>query len=109
MQPWLMLALAITSELIGETVLKASGGFKRIGPSIVVFVTFVLSYVFLSLSITVIPLSIAYAVWTGIGVFAMAIIGTLLFREILTWPRIAGMVLVIAGTVLLNFFIQGES
>lgn len=108
MQPWLMLALAITSELIGETALKASGGFKRIGPSIVVFVCFILSFVFLSLSITALPLSIAYAVWSGVGVVATAIIGTLLFREILTWPRIVGMMLVIAGTVLLNLFIQGE-
>ena len=109
MQPWLMLALAITSEQIGETALKASGGFKKIGPSIVVFVCFILSYVFLSLSLTVVPLSIAYAVWSAIGVFAMAIIGALLFREILTWPRIVGMALVLVGTVLLNLFIRGES
>lgn len=107
MQPWLMLALAITSELIGETALKAAGGFKRIAPSIVVFVCFVLSYVFLSLSIKVVPLSIAYAVWSGVGVVATAIIGTLLFREILTWPKILGMALVIVGTVLLDVFIRG--
>jgi small multidrug resistance pump len=109
MQPWLMLALAIVSELIGETALKSAGGFKKIVPSIIVFVCFVLSYVFLSLSIKVVPLSIAYAVWSGIGVFATAVIGTLLFREILTWPRIAGMALVIVGTVLLNLFTQGDA
>ena len=107
MQPWLMLALAIASELIGETALKSAGGFKKIVPSIIVFVCFVLSYVFLSLSIKVVPLSIAYAVWSGIGVFATAVIGTLLFREILTWPRMAGMALVIVGTVLLNLFTRG--
>lgn len=109
MQPWLMLALAITSELIGETALKAAGGFKRIGSSLVVFVCFILSYVFLSLSITVVPLSIAYAVWSGIGVFATAIIGTWLFRERMTRPKIAGMALIVVGTVLLNLFIRGES
>ncbi len=108
MQPWLMLALAITSELIGETALKAAGGFKRIGPSIVVFVCFILSYVFLSLSITVVPLSIAYAIWSGVGVFATAVIGSLLFREYLTQPKVLGMVLIIVGTVLLNLFTRGE-
>jgi small multidrug resistance pump len=108
MQPWLMLALAITSELIGETALKAAGGFKRLGPSIVVFVCFILSYVFLSVSILVLPLSIAYAVWSGVGVFATALIGIWLFREHLTRPKILGMVLIVVGTVLLNLFIRGE-
>jgi small multidrug resistance pump len=102
MSPWLYLALAIGVELVGSAALKASGGFTRPRPTLVVLVCYGLSFLFFSRSLLAIPLGVAYAVWSGVGVAATAVIGVVVFRESLRWRRLAGMGLVIGGVVALN-------
>jgi small multidrug resistance pump len=99
---WLLLALAIGSELVGTTALKASAGFKRPLPSLAVVACYGISFFCLSQSLTVIPLGVAYAIWSGVGIAATALIGAVVFREALTRPRSLGVLLVIAGVVALN-------
>ncbi|MBC2885051.1 multidrug efflux SMR transporter [Ochrobactrum sp. CM-21-5] len=96
------LAIAICSEVIGTLSLKASEGFTRPGPSIVVVITYGLAFYFLSLTLKTIPVGVAYAVWSGIGVTLVALIGWLLFGQKLDLAAIVGMSLIIAGVVVLN-------
>jgi len=97
---WLM--LAIGTEVVATSALKASDGFSRLVPSIVVVAGYAASFYFLSLSLREIPLGVVYAVWSGIGTAAIALIGVLFFQETLGWLGIGGIVLIVLGVVLLN-------
>lgn len=104
MPVYALLAIAICSEVIGTLSLKASEGFTRPIPSIIVVVTYGLAFYFLSLTLKTIPVGIAYAVWSGIGVTLVALIGWLVFGQKLDFAAVAGMALIIAGVVVLNLF-----
>jgi len=97
---WLLLAIA--SEVVATSALKASDGFTRLGPAVVVVVGYATSFYFLALTLRDIPLGVTYAVWSGIGTAAIAIIGVVFFRETLGWAGIAGITLIVLGVVLLN-------
>jgi small multidrug resistance pump len=84
--------------------LKASDGFTRLGPSVVVIIAYGLAFYFLSLTLKTIPVGIAYAVWSGIGVTLVALIGWLVFGQKLDFAAVAGMGLIIAGVIVLNLF-----
>ncbi len=99
MNAWLLLAIAIASELIATTSLKASHGFRRPLPSIMVVLSYGASFYSLSRALQVLPLGIAYAVWGGVGVAVTALIGLVFFREALTPVRVAGLALIVAGVV----------
>lgn len=99
---WLLLAGTIACELVGTTALPASAGFTR-WPTAVVVVGYGASLFLLSRSIQAgMQVSVAYAVWSGAGTAAIAVIGALFLREPLTVVKVAGIVLVIAGVVVLN-------
>ena len=102
MQPVIWLLLAIGSEIVATSALKAADGFTRLVPGIVVVVGYAVSFYFLSLSLRDIPLGVVYAVWSGIGTAAIALIGVVFFQETLGWAGIAGIVLIVLGVVLLN-------
>ncbi|UWF67407.1 MULTISPECIES: SMR family transporter [unclassified Brucella] len=102
MSVYAFLAIAIFSEVIGTLSLKASEGFSRLGPSIVVVVAYGLAFYFLSLTLKTIPIGVAYAIWSGVGVTLVALIGWLVFGQKLDLPAIAGMGLIIAGVIVLN-------
>jgi multidrug transporter EmrE-like cation transporter len=104
MHPMLLLFLAIISEVVGTTALKYSEGFTKVAPSGVVIVGYGLAFYLLSLSLKQIPLGTAYAIWSGVGTAATAVIGVLLWREVVDLPRVAGILLIIGGVVLLNAF-----
>ena len=95
----MILFLAILSEVVGTVALKASDGFARLGPSVVV-VGYGLSFYLLALALKQIPLGVAYAIWSGLGT---AVAGILLWRESLNLAGV-GILLIIAGVVLLNVF-----
>jgi small multidrug resistance pump len=101
---YLYLAAAIVSEVVGTSFLKyASGPKSAWWAYVIVVVGYVLSFVLLSLTLRVgVPLGIAYAIWAGVGVVAVAIISWVVFHEALTWQQIVGMVLVIGGVGLLE-------
>lgn len=101
---YLFLALAIVGEVIATTFLKVASGEKAAWWTyVIVGVGYVFAFAMLSLSLgRGVPLGIAYAIWAGIGVVAVAIISWLAFGELLTWQQILGMVLVAGGVVLLE-------
>jgi small multidrug resistance pump len=101
---YLYLAAAIVSEVIATSFLKFASGPKNVWWAyIIVGVGYVLSFVLLSLTLRGgVPLGIAYAIWAGVGVVAVAVISWVVFHEALTWVQIVGMVLVIGGVGLLE-------
>ena len=104
MPQWIFLSIAIVCEVIGTSALKASDGFTRLWPSVIVIVGYAAAFYFLSLTLKTIPVGVAYAVWAGAGVALIALIGWLYFGQRLDAPAIIGMLLIVAGVVVLNVF-----
>ena len=100
--PYLFLALAISSEICATVSMKFSEGFTRLLPSIVVVLGYVFSFVMLSQALKHMPVSTAYAIWSGAGTAVVAAIGFTLLGEGLNALKLAGVVLIIAGVVALN-------
>jgi small multidrug resistance pump len=98
------LLLAIAAEIVGTLSLKASNGFTRLGPSVLVVAGYATAFFFVSLSLKQLNISTAYAIWAGAGTAGVAILGAVLFGESLRWPALLGIVLIIAGVVLVNYF-----
>lgn len=101
---WLYLAIAIVAEVVGTSFLKASAGFTKLLPSMMVVVGYGLAFFFLSLTLDKVPVGIAYAVWSGAGVTLIAAIGWLFLGQKLDPAAIVGMGLIVAGVVVLNLF-----
>ncbi len=101
---WLYLAIAIISEVIGTLALKASEGFSQAIPGIVCIVAYAIAFYFLSLVVKTIPVGIAYAVWAGAGIVLITVAGALWFKQIPDLAAVAGIVLIIAGVVVINVF-----
>jgi small multidrug resistance pump len=95
---------AVLSEVTATTALKFSEGFTRLVPSIVVVLGYGLSFYLLSLSLKVIPIGVAYALWSGIGIVLTVLAGLILWREPLDWARITGIILIISGILVINLF-----
>ncbi len=104
MNAWWYLGIAIVSEVAATSALKASESFSRFWPSLVVVVGYALAFYFLSLTLKSIPVAVAYAVWSGVGIALIAIIGWLLFGQALDLPGIVGITLIVAGVLVLNLF-----
>lgn len=104
MSKWLLLSIAILAEVFGTSFLKASEGFTRVGPSIAVVVGYLVSFYFLALSLKVIPVGIAYAIWAGVGVVLIACIGWMIFGQKLDTAAIIGIAMILGGVVVLNLF-----
>jgi small multidrug resistance pump len=99
---WLYLLIAILTEVVGTTLMKVSQGLTRLVPSVLMFLLYGISFVFMALALKRIEVSIAYAVWSGLGTALIAAIGIFWFRESFNIPKLVGIVLIIAGVVLLN-------
>jgi len=99
-----ILFLAILSEVIATTSLKFSEGFTRLVPSVVVVIGYGSSFYLLSVALKSMPLGVAYAIWSGVGLILTVIAGMVLFRETLDWARVVGILLIIAGIVFINVF-----
>lgn len=104
MTGYISLALAITGELIGTTLLKYTAGFTKILPTAGALVAYALCFFFLAKSLESIKLSVAYASWSGLGIVAAALISMFLFNEQLNLLSVLGIILIIAGVVVLNLF-----
>src|SRR5690606_29971387 len=104
MKHWLFLGTAIISEVIATSALKASDGFSRLWPSLIVVAGYAVSFYFLSLTLKTLPVGVAYAIWSGLGIVLISLIGIVLFGQKLDMPAIIGMGLIIAGVVVMNVF-----
>ncbi|WUH92859.1 multidrug efflux SMR transporter [Streptomyces sp. NBC_00433] len=100
--PYVLLALAIAAEVCATSCLKLTDGYTRLWPTVAVAVGYLLSFALLGRALVRIPVSLAYAVWSGVGTAAVAAIGAAAFGESLGWLQWAGIALVIAGVVVLN-------
>jgi len=99
---WLHLALAILLEVAGTSCMKLSAGFTRLVPSVLIFLFYALAFIALTLALKKIPVSVAYAIWSGVGTALIAIIGILFFKEAATIAKLASIGLIIVGVVWLN-------
>ena len=101
---WLYLFLAIAFEVVGTMALKYSDGFKKLIPSLVVLVGYGASFYLFSLVLKYIPLGVAYAIWGGVGIILISLIGFFVFKQRFDLPGLIGIVLIVAGTLVLNLF-----
>jgi small multidrug resistance pump len=101
---YLFLGLAILFEIIGTSFLKISAGFTKILPTIVVALSYIACFYFMSLSLKTIPLGIVYAVWAGVGIVLIALISVFIFKQSLDIPAIVGIALIVAGVFTINIF-----
>lgn len=101
---WLYLAIAILSEVVATSLLKAADGFTRWVPSVIVIAGYACSFFFLSLTLRAIPLGIAYAVWSGVGLALVSLVGWVVYKQTLDLPALIGIGLIVAGILVLNLF-----
>lgn len=102
MPSWLYLLMAIVLEVSGTTCMKLSEGFTRAPFAWCMFGLYALSFTALTFALKQIPLSVAYAIWSGLGTAIIALLGVLIFREAITPFKLIGIVLIIAGVVTVN-------
>jgi small multidrug resistance pump len=100
--PYLYLGIAIVFEVIGTSALQASESLTRLVPSLIMAVTYAASFVFPALTLRTIPVGIAYALWSGIGIVLIAAVGWVWFKQTLDTPALIGLGLIIGGVVVVN-------
>ena len=103
-QAYLLLALAIITEVTGSTLLVKSERFSKLIPSVAVVILFAIAFYLLSHVIKVIPLGVAYAIWAGVGIILTALIGVVVLKQSLDAPAIMGILLIVCGVVVMNLF-----
>jgi len=101
---YLYLALAIIAEVAATSALKASEGFARLVPSIIVIVGYCVAFYLLTLVLRVIPVGITYAIWSGLGIVLVTIVGIFLYQEIPDLPAMIGMCLIVTGVIVIHVF-----
>jgi len=104
MNPYSYLIVAIISEVIATTALKASASFTRPLPSLLVVMGYSSSFYCLSICLKFINIGVAYAIWSGIGIVLVTILGWLVYRQQIDAAGLAGLGLIIAGVLVLNLF-----
>lgn len=102
--PAILLILAIISEVIATSALKATEGFTRILPTIVVIAGYITAFYLLSLVLKDIPVGITYAVWSGVGIVLITLVAYVSYRQALDPAALAGIALIIAGVLVINLF-----
>ena len=101
---WVYLGLAIVSEVLATASLKSTEGFTRLVPSIVVLVGYSAAFYFLSLTLDTIPIGVAYAVWSGVGVATITLVSFVLYDQKIDVAGLVGIGLIVAGVVVLRLF-----
>ena len=101
---YIYLAVAIIAEVAATTALKASEEFTRPIPSLIVIIGYGIAFYCLTLVLRTIPVGIAYAIWAGLGIVLIALVGAILFRQVPDLPAIIGMTLIVCGVVIVNVF-----
>lgn len=104
MSHWVYLAFAIFAEVLGTSFLKSADGFTRIGPSVVVVLSYIVAFYCLALTLRTMPVGVAYAVWAGAGVALITLVGWVFLGQRLDGPALAGIALIVAGVVVINLF-----
>ena len=101
---YLILTVAIFFEVGGTMLLPVSQNFTKIIPTLILAVLYLLSFYLITFVVDKIPIAIVYATWSGLGVFTVAILGYILFKQSLSWQAVLGLFLIDMGVVLVNSF-----
>ncbi|KQM46589.1 DMT family transporter [Chryseobacterium sp. Leaf201] len=101
---YLFLSLAIVLEVVGSSFMKSSHGFSKLLPTVITIVAYIACFFFLSQALKFIPLGVVYAIWGGLGIVLTAVISVVVFREPVDIPTIIGIVLIVSGVFVMNFF-----
>lgn len=98
------LILAIFSEVVATSCLKKTDGFTVLTPSLIVILGYALAFYFLSLTLNVIPVGVAYAIWAGVGMVLISLAGLIFYQQALDIPTIIGICFIIIGVIVLNVY-----
>nr|WP_321252898.1 SMR family transporter [uncultured Ruegeria sp.] len=101
---YLFLLVAVLSETIGTTALQASQQFTRFWPSVLVVVGYGFAFYFMALTLKFMPVGVVYAIWSGLGIFLIAIIGFVVFGQRLDWPAVIGLTFILSGILIIHLF-----
>lgn len=101
---YVYLSIAIIAEVIATGALRASQGFTVVLPSAISILGYVVAFYFLSLTLKTMPVGIAYAIWSGVGIVLISLVGWLVYKQSLDLPAITGMGLIMAGVVVINIW-----
>ena len=104
MNPYIVLFLAIIFEVIGTMLLPASQNFTKLIPTTLLTIFYLSAFYLLTFVVNKLPIAIVYATWSGLGIFTIAILGYIFFKQTLAWQAILGMFLIVIGVVLVNTF-----
>ncbi|WP_105901479.1 DMT family transporter [Vibrio gangliei] len=104
MKHWLFLAVSIVSEVVATSAMKSSYGFTKLVPSLIVVTGYAVAFYFLSLTLKTIPVGIAYAIWAGLGIVLIGVIGWIFHGQKLDLPAVLGMGLILLGVIIINVF-----
>lgn len=106
---YLYLSIAILAEVVATSALNASQGFTRLWPSVTTVVGYSIAFYALSLTLRTIPMGIAYAVWAGVGIVLIALVGAVFFKQMPDFAAMLGMGFIIAGVVLVTLVSNAAS
>ena len=109
MSGYMYLAIAILSEVIATSALKSSDSFTKFGPSLVVILGYGISFYCLSVVLKTIPVGVAYAIWSGMGIVLITLLGWLVFSQRLDLPAFLGMALIVAGVIVIYAFSKSST
>jgi len=101
---YIYFAAAIVSEVVATSALKASKQFTKLTPSLIVIIGYCISFYLVTLVLRTIPVGITYAIWAGVGIVLVALVGAILYKQIPDIPAVIGMGLIVAGVVIINVY-----
>ena len=101
---YIYLAVAIIAEVVATSALKASEEFTRWIPSMIVVIGYGAAFYYMTLVLRSIPIGITYAVWAGLGIVLVTVIGAVLYKQIPDMPAMIGIGLIVAGVIVINLF-----
>ncbi|MCM0755479.1 SMR family transporter [Desulfovibrio aminophilus] len=109
MQQWIFLSIAIISEVVATSALKATDGFSRLWPSLITVAGYGASFFFLSFALRTLSVGVAYAIWAGVGTALITLVSWLIFGQRLDIPAVIGLLLIVSGVVVINAFSKSVS
>lgn len=109
MTSYFFLGGEIVCEVIGTLLLPATQNFTRIVPTVTMILCYAIAFYCLTFAIREIPIAIVYAIWSGIGVFLIAVFSAFFYKQLLQWQAIVGLALIVSGVVLVNLFSSSHS
>ena len=104
MNVYVLLFIAIALEVVGTMLLPVSQNFTKIAPTSVLLISYGMSFYFLAIVSQKLPLSIVYASWSGIGIFSIAILSYIFYKQTLNWQTAAGLFLIVIGVTIVNLY-----